>query len=542
MAFLKEERKKSGTYLTIANSYRDSKGKTKHERLYSLGKKEDYIPETLQRIGRRLFVLGGGKLEDLLRPIIKELGRYNYGFPFLVERLLQTYGFPRFFNLLEKEHHLRINLQSTVKLMICDRLHDPISKLGSYNFQREYLGITDIPLQHLYRTLDYLAENMPQVQQLIYQKNITLFNYELDVVFYDVTTLYFDSEKEVKDSLRQKGFSKDGKIGQTQIVFGLLIDKNKLPVGYRIYKGNKYEGHTLEDFVNVLKKEYLIKEVVVVADRGMMNAANLSLFTPEEGLNNTYHYIIGERLKSLPKQLQKHFTNRKNYQKVEIKTEDGEIVVTEYCRMEYQGRIIIGTYSQSRAEKDRIDREKLLQKSEKLKHNPSELEKKASRYFLKKTGTSDYETDQDKINLAASFDGFLVIATNNKDLSAEKILDAYKDLYKIEQSFRTFKSYLQTRPIFHWTDKRIEGHLCMCYISFCFLQNVLTTMKTAGNKITEEELRRVLTAMQVSEVEQGEERLYLRSAMDERTKALITTLKLPELPDITSKRNIANLA
>lgn len=542
MAFLKEERKKSGTYLTIANSYRDSSGKTKHQRLYSLGKKEDYTPETLQRIGQRLFLLGGGKLEDLVMPIARELGRYNYGFPFLVERLLQRYGFPRFFNLLEKEHHLQIKLLSTLKLMICDRLHDPISKLGSYNFQREYLGVNDIPLQHIYRTLDYLAENMQQVQQLIYEKNITLFNYELDVVFYDVTTLYFDSEKEIKGTLRQKGFSKDGKIGQTQIVFGLLVDKNKLPVGYRIYKGNQYEGHTLEDFVKALKKEYLIKEVVIVADRGMMNAANLSLFEQEEGDDSAYHYIIGERLKSLPKQLRKHFTNRKNYQRVEIKTEDGETLVTECSRMEYQGRMIIGTYSQSRAEKDRRDREKLLEKSEKLKQNPSELEKKAARYFLKKAGASNYQTDQDKINLAASFDGFLVIATNKKDLSADKALEAYKDLYKIEQSFRTFKSYLQTRPIFHWTDQRIEGHLCMCYISFCFLQNVLMTMRETGNKMTEEELRRVLTTMQVSELEQGEERLYLRSAMDERTETLVKTLKLPKLPDITPKTNIANLA
>lgn len=236
-----------------------------------------------------------------------------------------------------------------------------------------------------------------------------------------------------------------------------------------------------------------------MADRAMMNAANLALFSQVQGGENFYHYIIGERLKTLPKHPQKHFTNRKNYQKVEIKTEDGETIVTEYCKMEHQGRIIIGTYSQSRAEKDRRDREKLLQKSEKLKHNPSVLEKKTARYFLKKVGASNYQTDQEKINLAAGFDGFLVIATNKKDMPADKVLEAYKDLYKIEQSFRTFKSYLQTRPIFHWTDKRIEGHLCMCYISFCLLQNVLTTMAATGNKMTEEELRRVLTAMQVSE-------------------------------------------
>jgi len=541
MSFLKEEHKKSGTYLTIVESYRDSKGSNRHKRLYSLGKKEDYSGDMLQRIGQRLYLLGGGKIEDLLSDITQEIGRYNYGYPILVKKLLTWYNFPRYLHRIEKKHRLKINLFETLELLICDRLHDPQSKLGTYNFQKDYIGLSDIPLQHIYRTLDYLSEHTDLIQQLIYQRNITLFNYELDVVFYDVTTLYFDSEKEIEGSLRQKGFSKDGKIGQTQIVFGLLVDKNKLPIAYKIYKGNMYEGHTFEDFVKALKKEYSIKEIVIVSDRGMMNKSNISLFDDNKQNGCSYYYIIGERLKNLPEIVGQRLIDKNNYKEEILISEEGERIPIKYCLINYEGKTLLGTYSESRAIKDKSDREKILCKSEMLKNRPKEIEKKASRYFLKKVGKSGYELDKEKIEKAEKYDGFLVIATDKKDLLPSEILSSYKDLYKIEQSFRTFKSYLQTRPIFHWTDKRIEGHLCMCYISFCFLQNVLLTMKQKECAITENILRRMLDKMQVSHLQQGKNELYLRSYMDECTKSLVKNLNLPLLPDLISKDNLSNL-
>ena len=180
------------------------------------------------------------------------------------------------------------SLSDVVKLLVAERLNDPGSKLSSRNKQHEYLGLQQVSLQHIYRSLDYLSKYSKLIQKQIFQTGRNLFNLQLDVVFYDVTTFYFCSEKQ--GELRQKGFGKDGKIGKTQVVFGLLIDKQKNPVAYRLYKGSQYEGHTFEDAVNILKKEYQIDKLVVVADRGMLSKQNIDI------VSEAFEFIVGERL------------------------------------------------------------------------------------------------------------------------------------------------------------------------------------------------------------------------------------------------------
>ena len=137
------------------------------------------------------------------------------------------------------------------------------------------------------------------IQQQIFTTGRNLFNQKLDVVFYDVTTFYFESEVEKEGELRQMGFGKDGKIGNTQILFCMMIDRDKNPIGYRIFKGDTYEGHTFEKALEDLTKQYQIDKIIVVADRGMLSKNNLQI-TTDKG----YEFIIGERLKTLPKAIQ----------------------------------------------------------------------------------------------------------------------------------------------------------------------------------------------------------------------------------------------
>jgi transposase len=227
--------------------------------------------------------------------------------------------------------------------MIVERMNDPASKLSNYNHQNEYIGLDKIELHNLYRSLDYLHENRNKIQELIYSKRMNLFNQSLDVVFYDVTTFYFESEHE--DGFRQKGFSKDGKIGNTVIVFGMLIDKDKNPIGYRIYKGGQYEGHTFRDAVRKLKEEYLLDRVITVADRGMMSRENINFINSEE---IGYEFIIGERLKNLSHQLQDRILDRSKYSKIKIKDEDSsDDIEIEYYTIEQDSKRIITTYSQT---------------------------------------------------------------------------------------------------------------------------------------------------------------------------------------------------
>jgi len=533
MAFLRKEIKKSGTYLSICESYRDEAGRVQRRVLRHLGNAKDYTDASLERIGRQLIEMVKGPTPEPEN--IRELSRFNYGFPLVLHQLLRLYDLDTLLRRLNRKHKLSFSLLQNLLLMLCDRFNDPLSKLGSYHLQNEYTGLGQgMELQHIYRTLDYLAANNDIIQTHIYNRNRNLFNYEVDVVFYDVTTFYFDSEVQNEGDLRQMGFGKDGKIGKTQILFSLLIDKNKIPMGFQIFKGDQYEGHTFEKAIDKLKAKYNIKRIIVVADSGMLNTDNIALFD-KGGTAEGFEYIVGDRLKSMSEPAIQHLTNLKNYTTLSIKDSEGKDISMQYCTYQYKGRTVICTWSESRAKKDKAEREEKIAKANKMLKQPSNIDKKAKRYFLKNTGENKYELDEDKIKQQARFDGFKAITTNVQDVTPQLALEKYKDLYKIEQSFRSFKSYFETRPMFHWIDTRIEGHIVLCYIAFClltFLQN------KCG--YTEQVIRRLLSKMELSKIVQQGEVLWLRSATSEQAEHLLKTIHLKPLPTVISDATIAN--
>jgi len=532
MAFLRQEKKKSGTYLRIIQSYRSEDGKSRHRTLYNLGKAEDYSPSALKKIGQTLYELGDGTIEELEQKMIHEISRYNYGFPLAIKKLLQIYSLDTFFKAVSRRKDLNYNLSQSVNLLISERLNDPVSKLSNYHNQYDYLGLEKMELQHIYRTLDHLNENQEQVKKLIFSKGRNLFNQQLDIVFYDVTTFYFDSDKE--DGFREKGFGKDGKIGKTIIAFGLLIDQNKQPVGYEVYRGKQYEGHTFADAVTRLKKKYHIGKVICVADTGMMNKDNRELTQGAE-----YEYIFGERLKNLAQGIQNEILDLSKYQELKIDDIDSDKpVVLRYYITTHQGRKLITTYSSKRAEKDKKERETKIEKAKLFLEHPDQLGKKAKAFYLKKEGDSTYTLDIEKIQHSQRFDGFMCIATNNKDLPTEKILDAYKQLYKIEQSFRCFKTFLETRPMYHWTEPRILGHLALCYISFTILNYLQLKLKKKGEPQSEDNIRKNLQSMQVSLISQNNEEYYLRSKSSSGAKQIMRELGIRQMPDLVPRKSI----
>jgi transposase len=399
------------------------------------------------------------------------------------------------------------------------------------------VGVQSVELQYLYRTLDKLSDYSSTIQHQIYETNKTLFNYELDVVFFDVTTFYFDSQVEISDTLRHTGYSKDGKIGKTQVVFALLVDRQRNPVAYRSYAGGYFEGHTLNDAVTTLRREYCVGKVIIVGDRGMLSKKNLELFN-ETGVGSQYQFIVGERLKSMSRGAKDYLVDLKHYTTVQWKTEEEEEIPLTYCTYRYHDHLVIGTYSQKRAQHDRYERERRIKKAEQMLLHPEEIQRKAGRYFLKRTNDTTYELDKQRIEEAARYDGFLAIATNASELRPEEVIERYKDLYKIEQSFRIFKSYLETRPMFHWTDSRIQGHLCMCYISYCLLNRLHQLLKLNNVPSSENTIRKILSKMQLSKIDQNGNTLYLRSALDDITVKFLKCMKLQSLPDMCTQERL----
>ncbi|MDQ1266695.1 MAG: hypothetical protein QG635_1847 [Bacteroidota bacterium] len=532
MAFLKKEKKKSGTYLRIVESFRSSSGKSVHRTLYNLGKAEDYSKHALKSMGMTFLELAGIDVSLLENKELLELARYNYGFIQIYNRILQIYGIDKLIAEISNKKKLNFNLYQSLLLMIAEHLNEPSSKLSSYNNQSEYIGLERLDIHSINKCLERLYENQEKIQKLICQQGRNLFNQQLDIVFYNVITYYSDSEKE--DDFRRSELSSDDKIGNTGIVFGMLIDKDKNPVGYRLFTGEYYEENPFSDAVRKLKQEYSIDTIISVADHRMMSGANKKLLNSEE---MGCEYIIGEQLKNFPQLLQDKILDRSKYSKTWI-IDDGEEIELEYYEIEHEGKRVLTTYSEKRAHKDRHEREEKLEKAGKLILSPSQSELIMAGHFLRKNEKSQYEFDEAKIERSEKFDGFISISTNTKDMTESAILEAYKQLNKIEQMFRTFKSCIEMRPMFHWTQKRIEGHLCLCYICFTLLNYLQQRLRSSGLKTSENKLRKTVRKMQLSLIEQNGERFYLRSRLDEAARMILKELNLRELPDIIGEHCI----
>lgn len=315
----------------------------------------------------------------------------------------------------------------------------------------------------------------------------------------------------------------------------MLIDKDKQPIGYRIYKGDTFEGHTFEKALTQLKNQYLIKNIVVVADRGMLSKNNIYLTT-----ENNYEFILGERLKSLPEEVKRYLINIDNYSKTWVYNHQGESISVRYCTYKHEGKTIICTYSEKRAKKDKEDREEKLRKAAELLKQPNLLKRKAQHYFLTSKDKTTFTIDEEKIKKSQQYDGFLAISTNAEKLTVEEVLDNYRHLYQIEHSFRTFKTHLETRPMFHWTDKRIEGHICLCYIAYTLLIHVQNKLLKGNIKLSESQIRKALDNMQVSFIKNKEDYFYLRSANKEHIDAIINRMGLKKLPNIIPQQEIKN--
>jgi transposase len=273
-----------------------------------------------------------------------------------------------------------------------------------------------------------------------------------------------------------------------------------------------------------------------VADRGMIGKENIEAIT-----ENGYEFIVGERLKNLPADIQIKLLNKDNYQQTWIYNDvTGQQVALQYYVIQYNDKTIIATYSENRAAKDKYEREQKLKTAARLLQNPSLIKKKASRYFIKQQHKDNYELDTEKIKQSEKYDGLLAIATNAVNLSHQQVLEQYKLLFQIEHTFRTFKSHLETRPIFHWTNRRIEGHICLCYIAYTLQHWVLKKLRHFPIAITENVLRKMLDNMQISLVQHNEKKIYLRSAHQPYEVKLQQALGIKPLPPILPKDSLVN--
>lgn len=335
--------------------------------------------------------------------------------------------------------------------LVIARVSQPGSKLATVDYLKSYYD-EDVDLNHIYRYMDKLYNTqMELAQQISVEHTRKIFGGNLGLMFYDVTTLYFETAQ--TDILREPGFSKDGKIAESQVVLGLLVSEGGYPLSYSLFNGSQYEGFTMIPMIDDFKRRFTLgDDFVVVADSGLMNRNNVALLQ-QAG----YKYILGARIKNESADIKQWILSLSKKDKAcyEYKRKSGE-------------RLIV-SYSNKRAKKEAYNRDRgiaRLRKTYQSGHlTKQQVNKRGYNKFLEISKDIEVVISDEKIAEDCKWDGLKGYITNT-NLDAERVIAEYHGLWVVERAFRISKGTLEMRPMFHFTERRIEAHICICFIAY----------------------------------------------------------------------------
>lgn len=411
--------------------------------------------------------------------------------------------------------------------MVMARIANPQSKRESVRMLENDFGV-QLDLQKVYRMMDKIDEKaIDKMQQLSHEAAEGILKEKINVLFYDCTTLYFESFTE--DDLKKNGYSKDMKFNQPQVLLALLATQEGLPIGYEVFPGSSFEGHTLVPLLEGLQKRYEVENVVFVADSGLFNETNLSYLEKKK-----IKYIVGARLKNTTKAMQKDILNKVNYKQI---NQDDIGSLADFANG--KDRRLLVSYSAKRAEKDKHDREKAIEKLiKKLSKNKSNAKNLLSNYGYKKyldiKGETELIINEEKIKADSRWDGLHGIITNDKEADAMEIMKHYRGLWQIEECFRISKHDLKIRPIYHWTPQRVRAHIAISFMALTCVRNLTYRVSLQYKKLSPEVIRRELIHTQLSFLkhQQTKDRYCVPSNTSQDAKKIyqVMGLKLSAIP------------
>lgn len=385
--------------------------------------------------------------------------------------------------------------------LVLARLSQPESKRATVETLANHAGIT-LNLDRVYQSMDYLDDPViDRICRTSHEAAEQLLGGPVDVLFYDCTTLAFDTDREDAqdrpDRLLAKGFSKDGKHHRSQVMLALMVTSDGLPVGYDLFAGNTWEGHTLEAALTALEARFIVAKVMVVADAGMLSKDNQALLRARD-----MPCILGYRMKAAPALVKSEILSPAGYRPWTGYGPDGKTEEGRYKVIEHDGARIIVTYAPARARKDAHKRDTALEKLQKKltrSRKPATFSNRGQARFLSFPDTGDVEIDEARVREAARWDGLHAIVVHGADdLDPKEAIARYHQLWEIEACFRTNKHDLKIRPIYHWTPRRVRAHIAICYMAFCCLQHLRKRLKMLGHPMSPARIRRELNALQLS--------------------------------------------
>lgn len=532
-------------YVQLAHNERDPEtGVPKAKVVYSFGRADQVDVQALRRlvqsicrfldpedVARAQAQMDGHKPLSIVscRPL---------GGAWVLNALWEKLGIRETLERLLGSRNFQAPVERAIFAMVANRALAPKSKLAVEDWVRSDVvidGLTEIPVHQLYRAMDFLLETGEELQKQVFCSVADLLNLEVDLIYFDTTSTYFETEMGGEDAddedqglLRRRGHSKDHRPDLPQAVIGLAVTREGIPVRCWVWPGNTADMSVIKE----VKKDLIgwrLGRVITVTDRGFASEENLRELQRAGG-----HYITGERMRSGKPVVEEAMSRTGRYREVTGNMHVKEIVVGDGAK---QVRYIL-VRNPKEAERQKAHRDEVLKKLEfelsEIKSLPKGEHTKAicalvshptySKY-LRNTKSGLPKIDRAKVKEEERFDGKYLIRTSDDTLPAEDVAYGYKQLLEVERAFRTLKSELELRPVYHRLDDRIRAHVPLCWLALLLVRVIETKTGATWNK-----LRQSLERMALVELVTPDGRILQRTASTQEQSRVFAALGLKEPP------------
>ena len=548
--FFRQKRSGDHVYLQIVEN-RWEKGRSKQRVIATVGRL-DQLQESGQLDG---LLQSGAKFAEAVlvlsahrRGDAPAIHHRRIGPALIFGRLWDELQIPQVIEHLLAGRRFALPLERILFLTVLHRLFTSGSDRSCVlNWKQHHAipGIETVDLHHVYRAMAWLGERLPEDQQAgatpfaprctkdvfeeaLFDRRRDLFTH-LDLVFFDTTSIYFEGAGGVE--LGQYGHSKDHRPDRKQMVVGVVLDGEGRPLCCELWPGNVTDVKTLIPVVDRLKQRFRIRSICIVADRGMISQETIAQLQAED---RQVHYLLGARLRNVKEIYEEVLSRGGRYHEVcgprEKSTDPSPLRVKEVC---VEKRRYVVCLNEEQARKDRADREAIVAAlREQLKQGDKALVgNKGYRKYLHSKGPK-FTIDEEKVKWEERFDGKWVLQTDMEELTAEEVALQYKRLWMVEEMFRTVKTLLETRPIYHKCDETIRGHVFCSYLALLLRTELQDRLEAQGDKLEWEKLLRDLEALQYAVVENQEKRFLLRSDLAGTTTAVFRAVGVAIPPSV----------
>jgi hypothetical protein len=532
-------RRKDGSevaYFQLARKVRDEHGRPRDEILYHFGRAEavgeDQLRRLVRSIGRFLApeerTRLGAELEGLGRDL-RVAQSVAFGGAYVLDRLWRRLGLDRVLGELLAARAYGSDVERLLFAMVASRALAPRSKLALERWVGRKVaieGLDEVAVHNLYRAMDFLVEHGEELQQAVFFSTASLLNLEVDLLFLDTTSIHVEIDEEDEEGLRRFGHSKDHRPDRPQVVVALAVTRAGLPVRCWVLPGNTADAAIVEDIQRDLAG-WRLNRVVWVMDRGMAGRSQRAALQRGGG-----QVIVGEKLRARSQEAEAVLSRPGRYRRVRDNVEIKEVTL---ARGSERRRFVL-VRNPDQAERDRAKRQTLLERLEAeldrmnagrrgpghsrtvcaLKSHP------AYGRFIEEFADGTLCLDRARLRAEARLDGKYLLSTTDPSLSAEDVALGYKQLAEVERAFRTLKSELDLRPLYHRLEQRICAHVLLCWLAL-LLVRVIETETGASWAAA----RDALEDLALVTLEGKDGRFQLLSTLTAEQRNLLNKLDLP---------------